>query len=181
MTQELPEEDIVTAIREGNAVAFQYVFDGCYASLCGYAYTMLRDADEAEDVVQSMFVKLWEKREVLEIKQSVRAYLFRAVHHQCLNQLEHRAVKLRHSASSRSESKATADKDIFPAELEARVRVAIDALPPQCRKIFVMSRYEGLRYTEIASQLNISVNTIQNQVCKALKLLRTELKDIALK
>lgn len=182
MTQELPEEDISNAIREGNTVAFQHVFDSCYEALCEYACTLLRDPAEAEDIVQSIFIKLWEKRETLEIRQSVRSYLFKAVYNQCLNQIEHRAVKIRHRALSQLEqSDASSEPDVFPEELSERIRLAVETLPPQCRKIFIMSRYDGLRYPEISSQLNISVNTIQNQICKALKFLRQELKDIATK
>jgi RNA polymerase sigma-70 factor, ECF subfamily len=182
MTQELPEEDIITAIREGNTVAFQHVFDSCYESLCAYAYSILRDAPEAEDTVQSIFMKLWEKRGALEIRQSVRSYLFRAVYNQCLNQIEHRAVKSRYRAISQVETVDTSsDPEVFPEELDERIRLAVDNLPPQCKRIFVMSRYDGLRYPEISSRLNISVNTIQNQICKALKLLREELKGLATK
>lgn len=179
MIQQLPEEDIITAIREGNAVAFQHVFDSCYMSLCEYAYTILRDSDDAEDVVQSIFMKLWEKREVLEIRQSVRSYLFRAVYNQCINQLSHRAVKAKHSAYSQANAVNTVDVENNDEELDGKVRAAVEKLPPQCRKIFAMSRYEGLRYPEISAQLNISVNTIQNQICKALKLLREELRGAA--
>jgi len=179
MTHELPEEDIIIAIREGNAVAFQHVFDNCYESLCAYAYTLLRDRPDAEDTVQSIFMKLWEKRATLEIRQSVRSYLFRAVYHQCLNKIEHRAVTARHQTLKQLEGAESTshDPDVFPEELEEKIRVAIDNLPPQCRKIFVMSRFDGLRYPEISSRLNISVNTIQNQICKALKVLREDLKD----
>lgn len=178
MTQELPEEDIISAIREGNAVAFRHVFDACYESLCAYAFTILRDVPEAEDTVQSIFMKLWEKRDTLEITQSVRSYLFKAVYNQCLNQIEHRAVKSRHRALTQWEAAGTASEpDVFPEELGERVRLAVDKLPPQCKKIFVMSRFDGLRYQEISSRLSISVNTIQNQICKALRFLREELKD----
>jgi len=177
MTQELPEEDIISAIREGNAVAFQHVFDSCYASLCAYAFTILRDAPEGEDVVQSVFMKLWEKRDSLEIKQSVRSYLFKAVYNQCLNQIQHRAVQTKYRVYSQLTVDASSDPDVFPEDLDEKIRMAVENLPPQCRKIFVMSRYEGLRYPEISSRLNISVNTIQNQICKALKLLREEFKN----
>jgi len=180
MTHELPEEDIINAIREGNTVAFQHVFDSLYESLCGYAFSVLRNSAEAEDVVQSAFMKLWEKRDVLEIRQSVKSYLFRAVYNQCLNQIEHRAVKSRFQAYSQLEAtELSGETEPFPDELDQKVRVAVDNLPPQCKKIFMMSRYEGLRYPEIASRLNISVNTIQNQICKALRILRTELRGTA--
>lgn len=180
MTHELPEEDIISAIREGNTVAFQHVFDSCYESLCGYAFTVLRDSAEAEDIVQSVFMKLWEKRDSLEIRQSVRSYLFKAVYNQCLNHIEHRGVKTRYQAYSQMDAvQASTDAEPFPDDLDQRIRTAVDHLPPQCRKIFVMSRYDGLRYPEISSRLNLSVNTIQNQICKALRILREELKDTA--
>ena len=180
MIQELPEEDIITAIREGNTVAFQHVFDTCYEPLCAYAHSILRNAHEAEDTVQSIFMKLWEKREAMEIRQSVRSYLFKAVYNQCLNQIEHRAVKARHRAFSQlEETVPPTDPESLPEDLDERIRVAVDNLPSQCRRIFVLSRYDGLRYPEISARLNISINTIQNQICKALKYLRQELKDIA--
>lgn len=185
MTQELPEEDIISAIREGNAAAFQHVFENCYEPLCAYAFTMLRNAAEAEDVVQSIFMKLWERRNELEIRQSVRSYLFRSVYNQCLNQIEHRAVISRHHANSKWTEKTTVnipeESEGLPDDLDEKIRLAVDRLPAQCRKVFVMSRFDGLRYPEISSQLNISVNTIQNHICKALRLLREELKDIATK
>jgi RNA polymerase sigma-70 factor (ECF subfamily) len=178
MTDELSDQKIVMSIREGNAVVFQQVFDACYESLCQYAFTMLRDENEAEDTVQSMFMKLWSKREELDIKQSIRSYLFRSVYNQCMNQIEHKAVKQKHFEHSKLELTNTVQPDVFPDELEDKIREAVDALPPQCRAIFIMSRYEELRYPEIAEKLNISVNTIQNQICKALKILREKLKDI---
>lgn len=181
MTQELPEEDISNAIREGNAVAFQHVFDSCYEALCEYAFTLLRDAAEAEDTVQSIFMKLWEKRDSLEIRQSVRSYLFRAVYNQCMNQIQHRSVRSRHRAFSQWEGEASAEPDVFPDELNERVRLAVESLPPQCKRIFIMSRFDGFSYPEISSRLNISMNTVQNQICKALKSLRQELRDIATK
>ncbi|HEY8935093.1 MAG TPA: sigma-70 family RNA polymerase sigma factor, partial [Cyclobacteriaceae bacterium] len=94
------------------------------------------------------------------------------------NQIEHKAVKQKHFEYSKLELTQSVQPDVFPDELEDKIREAVDALPPQCRAIFMMSRYEELRYPEIAEKLNISVNTIQNQICKALKILRENLKDI---
>src|SRR6188508_1516367 len=95
MTEPLPGQEI-QAIREGNVTAFKQAFDACYESLCDYAFTILKDADEAEDVVQSMFIKLWERRSDLDIQHTVRSYLFRAVYNQCINLLAHRTVKRKH-------------------------------------------------------------------------------------
>jgi len=128
-------------------------------------------------VVQSIMMKLWERREELDIQTSVRSYLFRAVYNQCINQLEHVAIKKKYDVSVRHSSRDEQLPDVFPAELEDSIRKAVDALPTECRRIFIMSRYEEMKYSEIAEKLGISVNTIQNQICKALKILRVELKD----
>lgn len=179
MADALFGEDTVIAIREGNAVVFKQVFDACYEDLCRYAFSILRDADEAEDVVQSMFVKLWERRQELDIKHALKSYLFRAVYNQCINQLEHKSVKNKYqSYSLKNTSDYVQLPEVFKHELDDKIKQAIDALPNQCRVIFIMSRYEEMRYSEIAEKLNLSVNTIQNQVCKALKILREELKEI---
>jgi len=171
--------EIIKAIGKGNSVVFKQVFMSHYESLCRYAYTILKNAEEAEDVVQSMFVKIWEKREGLEVKHTIRSYLFKAVYHQCINQLEHRTVKLKHQVHIAHETHAeTQLPETFQHELEENIIAAINSLPDQCRIIFMMSRYDELRYAEIASNLNISVNTVENQISKALKILRVKLKDV---
>lgn len=163
---------------DGTEDTFRKVFDDCYENLCRYAFTIVKDFDQAEDIVQTMFMKLWEKRGELDITTSVRAYLFRSVYNQCINQLDHKVIKTKYDASVRVQAgRDEQQPDVFPEELENNIRKAVEALPPQCRSIFMMSRYEELRYSEIADRLGISVNTIQNQVSKALKLLREALKD----
>ncbi|MEJ7644746.1 MAG: RNA polymerase sigma-70 factor [Chryseolinea sp.] len=177
MTENLRDQEI-KAIRDGNAGAFQRVFDACYESLCEYAFTILRDSDESEDIVQTMFIKLWERRGDLDIKHSIKSYMFRAVYNQCINQLEHKTVKKKHYDRTQFNLSGTIQHpEVFIDELDDKIRETVELLPPQCRTIFIMSRYEELRYAEIAERLNISVNTIQNQVCKALKILRVELRD----
>lgn len=163
---------------DGKENTFRKVFDDCYENLCRYAFSIVRDFDLAEDIVQSMFMKLWEKREELDITTSVQSYLFRSVYNQCLNHLEHRVIKTKYDATVRVEAgRDEQAPDVFPEELGDNIRRAVDTLPPQCRSIFIMSRYEELKYSEIAERLGISVNTIQNQVSKALKILREALKD----
>jgi RNA polymerase sigma-70 factor, ECF subfamily len=171
--------EIIKAIGKGNSVVFKQVFMSHYEDLCRYACTILKNAEEAEDVVQSMFVKLWEKREGLEVKHTIRSYLFKAVYHQCLNLLEHRTVKLKHQVHIAHDTLAeTQLPETFQHELEENIIAAINGLPDQCRIIFMMSRYDELRYAEIASNLNISVNTVENQISKALRILRAKLKDV---
>ena len=175
----LSEQEIIKAIREGNAEIFRLVFDSYYENLCHYAFTMLKSTEEAEDIVQFLFLKLWDKREQLNIKLTVRSYLFKSVYHRCINHLEHKSIIRDHQKYNQRIANAEAQlPEIFPNELENNIREAINKLPPRCRSIFIMSRYEELTYAEIAKRLNISVNTIQNQICKALRILREELKDM---
>ena len=172
-------EPQVKDLQEGGIASFRAVFELHFENLCSYACTILRDMDEAEDVVQNVFLKMWEKRDSLLITHSVRSYLFRAVHHQCLNQLDHRVIRQRHQDHSLREHSADMQPpEVFPEELEERVKTAIAGLPDQCRRIFVMSRYEELRYAKIAEELGISVNTVENQISKALRVLRDVLKDV---
>lgn len=174
----IPERDILLALRRGDQATFRQVFDTCYEGLCRYAFTLLRDKDESEDIVQSMFVKFWERREELDVQQAIRPYLYRSVYNQCMNALQHRSVKTRHHIHTEVvHSQEVQQPEVFPDELGERIRQAVDKLPPQCRTVFMMSRYEELKYPVIAQKLNISVNTIQNQICKALKILREELKE----
>jgi RNA polymerase sigma-70 factor, ECF subfamily len=174
-----PDQETLRALSKGDQSAFKLVFDTSYESLCQYACTILKDMDEAEDVVQSVFIKIWENREDLDIKHTIRSYLFKAVYHRCINQLEHRAIKLKYQDHGlRDASTHIQHPEVFPNELEDHIRKAISALPPQCKAVFLLSRYEELRYAEIARKMNISVNTVENQISKALKILRSELRDI---
>src|SRR5437899_2211850 len=149
MTLDLSDQWAIGAIRDGNTQAFQGVFDTCFENLCQYAFTIVRDMDEAEDIVQSIFARLWERRKSLDVKYSIRSYLFKSVHNQCINQLEHRTIKRRHQENSQQKWEVQSP-EVFPHELEDNIKRAIDALPPQCRAIFLMSRYDELRHSEIA-------------------------------
>src|SRR5688500_9175988 len=134
--------------------------------------------DDAEDVVQYMFLKIWEKREVLNINHTFKSYLYKAVYHQCVNQFDHRAVRVKF------QERVTVDKshgvqqpEVFTHELEEQIVAVINSLPKQCSTIYMMRRYEDMKYAEIAKELDISVNTIENQISKVLRILREHFKD----
>ncbi|WP_394353873.1 RNA polymerase sigma-70 factor [Spirosoma taeanense] len=174
------EQDVLSAIRQGNEQAFEAVFRQHYASLCRYARQFLPDADEAEEEVQIMFLALWEKRDGLFITTSLKSYLFRAVHNRCLNRIKHLAVRDEHREHTLYAGETTAESPIHTLlgdELADRLQAAIQKLPEQCRLAFTLSRFEELKYGEIADQLGISIKTVENQIGKALRLLRTELSD----
>jgi RNA polymerase sigma-70 factor (ECF subfamily) len=138
----------------------------------------LNDPDESEEVVQLVFVKMWEKREKFEINTSLKSYLYKSVYHSALNAIKHQKVKeeylhMKQSQIQDSEIQSTQSLK----ELESRIEKALNALPEQCRLIFSMSRFEDLKYREIADILNISIKTVENQMGKALRLMRHNLTD----
>lgn len=172
--------DTIKDLREGNHLAFEQLFDSCYEPLCRYAYSILKDMDEAEDVVQKSFCKLWDQHEMLNIQSSINSYLYRIVHNDSLNTIHQKTSHQEHNLNYLSTTYADINstiEHIESSDLQKAMDVALAALPPQCRRVFEMSRIEQLSYSEIALQLNISTNTVENHISKALKLLRVELKD----
>ncbi|MBL7719924.1 MAG: RNA polymerase sigma-70 factor [Flavipsychrobacter sp.] len=160
-------------------LAFEQAFREHFKALHAYAFTIIKDGDDAEEIVQNVFVKLWERREQLGQIDSLKAYLYRATYNDSLNYLKHNKVK----AAYETYAKATGSDRNDPVdtlstrELQAKIDKALNELPEQCRTIFQMSRFEELKYREIADQLGLSVKTIENQMGKALKVLREKLAD----
>lgn len=159
---------------------FERVFKSHFKSLHAYAFTILKDEAVAEDVVQNVFLRLWKNTEEANIQSAITAYLYRAVHNESLNVVKHEKVKSAHKlfvAHSMRNETDNASKKILQSELEQKLRVALSELPEQCRTIFQMSRFDELKYQEIADKLSISIKTVENQMGKALKLLRLKLVD----
>lgn len=170
----------MSAIRQGQESAFEQMFRTYYERLCRYAHTLLKDADEAEEMVQTVFLTIWEKRADLEITLSLKAYLYRAVHNHCLNRIKHYGVRENHREYSlyvQADGYDSVTEAIHANELEERIERAVSKLPEQCQVVFRMSRFEELKYQEIADQLGLSVKTIENQIGKALRIMRQELAD----
>ena len=177
---ELLDKNIVDALRQGDEQVFETIFRTYYERLCNYANTILNDMDEAEEMVQSAFLTVWEKHDTLEIHTSVKSYLYRAVNNSCLNRVKHFKVRKTYGDSVKNQTELLHDdasQDLIGSELDAIVANAIDSLPDQCRLVFKLSRFENLTYAEIAEQLGISVKTVENHMVKALKVLREKLKD----
>jgi len=139
--------------------------------------------DDAEDVVQKAFCKLWDQRDTLNIQSSVNSYLYRIVHNDSLNSIHQQTSRQVHNLNYLSTVDSAVDSvadHMATTELQQAINHALDTLPTQCRRVFEMSRIEQLSYSEIATKLNISTNTVENHVSKALKLLRIELKEFLL-
>ena len=171
----------IFTVGQGVEDLFEQVFKSHFKSLHAYACTIMRDAMPAEEIVQNIFLKLWEKKEEITIKENISVYLYRAVHNESLNYLRHRKVRSAYQSYAMRQHKQTEQEKpaekVVMKELEKKLEVALQELPEQCRTIFQLSRYEDLKYREIADRLGLSVKTIENQMGKALKLLRLKLVD----
>jgi RNA polymerase sigma-70 factor (family 1) len=177
---QLSEQEIVGAIKQGNERIFEETFRKYYQSLCNYANSILKEMDESEEIVQNLFLSIWEKRSDLEITISLKSYLYRAVHNHCLNRIKHLKIReeyQQYATNFYDASYESVSQTIMKNELEQKIEEAIKKLPEQCRLIFRMSRFEELKYNEIAEKLELSPKTVENQIGKALKFLRIELAE----
>jgi RNA polymerase sigma-70 factor (ECF subfamily) len=180
ISMELQEHTLTAQLAKRDSSAFEEVFKMYFKNLHAYACTILKEEADAEEAVQQVFFKLWERAEHLSFSGSVAAYLYRAVHNQCLNQLKHQKVKANHQlhvAYSMKNESVNGPAKMISKELEQKIREALNELPEQCRTVFQLSRFEDMKYREIADQLDISIKTVENQMGKALKQLRLKLVD----
>lgn len=163
-------------IKEGVESAFESVFKELYAPLSGYAVKYLKDLEQAEEVVQDVFCTLWEKRQNINITISLSSYLYTSVRNRCLNEIRRQKNR---TSQSQQELEEIPDNDtrIEDLELDQQIEEAIRNLPEMSRKVFEMSRMEGLKYKEIADKLGITVKAVEANMSRALKKLRNDLKD----
>jgi len=168
------------ALKQYDDEAFEQLFKAHYKALHAYANMILKDLELAEELVQNLFLRFWEKRELLNVQTSIKAYLYKCIYNDSLNYLKHERIKekyqdfAQHAMDHLSES-AAAKAELN--ELQQQLGVALNELPEQCRTIFQLSRFEELKYREIAEQLGISIKTVENQMGKALRILRIKLVD----
>lgn len=151
-------------------------------ALCNFANTYLQNMAVAEDFVQEIFVHLWEKKDKIEIKTSLKSYLYQAVKHKCLNEIKHLKVREKHQTQVKEANAfdSSNEFDFEAEELGDIIQQKIDAMPEKRRDIFKLSREEGLSYKEIAEKLGVSIKTVENHMGLALKYLREELKHLML-
>lgn len=175
----IKDEVLFAQLRSNDSKAFELLFKRHYKPLCRRVNTMLNDEEATEDVVQQLFIKIWESRDTLQTPDSVAAYLFTAARNRALNYIKSQSRKssnevpltnLHDEADNRTEEQMDAN------ELQKALYAAIDALPEKRREVFVLSRFEGKSYKEIAEIMQISVKTVEAQMGKALSTLREFVK-----
>ncbi|MDA3952685.1 MAG: RNA polymerase sigma-70 factor [Bacteroidales bacterium] len=178
----LLDKKALNRISEGDIKQFELVFKEYYERLCHFAITYVKNAEQSEGVVQDTFYNIWKNHKTLNITTSLKSYLYAAVRNNCLQELRTRSLDIKYENYYKShfvnESISPAD-ELNAKELSNVINKALNSLPERCREIFKMSRYEGLKYHEIADKLSISIKTVEANMGKALKQFRIYLKDYA--
>ncbi|WP_181305449.1 RNA polymerase sigma-70 factor [Rufibacter sp. XAAS-G3-1] len=172
------DQELHHLLKTDEKLFMETLFKQYYALLCRTAVRFTKDTEAAEDLVQEVFCKIWQNREVLEVNTSYKAYLIRSVTNQALNYLEKQKRLVLAEDTSPFEASLSANTTmelLAGTEMESRIQQALNDLPPQCRLIFEMSRFEELTYKEIAETLQLSPKTVENQMGKALRMLRERL------
>jgi RNA polymerase sigma-70 factor, ECF subfamily len=164
--------------RNDDISAFEMLFRKYYASLVTYAYSFIKDKDASEEIVQEFFYNYWKKRKDIKIKISIQSYLYRSIRNNSLKYLDALAVRRKYADSVLLQTKDQAGYEggeLELTELNELIEETLAKLPERCSLIFRMSRFEGLKYEEIATELSISVKTVEANMGKALRLLRERL------
>jgi RNA polymerase sigma-70 factor, ECF subfamily len=165
-------------LKNNNKEQFNQLFTDFYVNLCRFAYTYVKDNDIAEEIVQEIFISLWEKRQSIVITTSVRSFLYTSIKNKALNYIRNEKTRISHEHEFAREQAAKFSQIINFCEREELTQLidqAIAELPEQCRTIFEMSRNDGLTYHEIAQRMSLSPKSVENQMGIALKKLRTKL------
>jgi len=170
------------AIRKGNIQEYELMFREYYQPLLLYAKSIIKSEPNAEEIVQDIFFFLWENKKKLKIHTSFSAYLYKAVHNNCLQLIRQEKRKLNYQ---QDQTKWNYQKSMSPGEvlqyneLNDKINRVVEELPENCRTIFKLNRFQGLKYSEIAEKLAISIKTVEANMTKALKHLRRQMDEYA--
>jgi RNA polymerase sigma-70 factor (ECF subfamily) len=182
------EKDLLEKIKNGDDKAFGFLFQNNYAQLCTFANDFLHKTDIAEEIVQDIFLKLWNSRNEISINHSLRAYLYKMVQNYSLNYIRD------HSTAKTIKEEKMEDIDVYDNQInsaiantglekilsdeaESDLNQALQQLPDQCREIFILCRFDGLSYSEIAQKKNISLSTVKTQMGRAMEKLHSSLRQ----
>ncbi|CAM4056850.1 RNA polymerase sigma-70 factor, ECF subfamily [Pedobacter westerhofensis] len=171
----LPAEELVSLIKSDDKQAFAEFYDRYKGPLYFQAFRMLGDDEQAKDVVQEMFIRLWETRHSISVKTTVEAYVFRSIRHKVIDFIRHQKTITRYLDSLEcylEKGTAALDESYIEKETLALFRLALASLPARMREVFDLSRNQGLSHKQIAEELCISEHTVKKQINKAIKHLR---------
>ncbi len=187
----MDEGELINRLNAGDEDAFEAVFTKHFAKLCLYAEHYVREKYIAREIVENFFCDFWENSTDITIESNLAGYLVRSIHNRCLKYIRHEKVKQKYVERSQylftDRELLEPVSDDYPEallishELEKEISDAIESLPDQCKKIFLLNRFDNLTYLKIAEKLGISVNTVKTQMARALQKLRSRLKGYLIK
>jgi RNA polymerase sigma-70 factor, ECF subfamily len=165
-------------IQNGNSKEFEKLFRSLYTPLCNFAFSFLRDMDAAEEIVQELFYNYWKNRQSINIKSSIKSYLYQATRNSCIKSIDHKKVKEKYASNYKNTfdiTEKSPQQEMEAMEVDNIIESSLKQLPEKCREIFMLNRFDGLKYKEIADKLSISIKTVEANMGKALKILRENL------
>lgn len=172
------EKQLISGLKAGNRKIYRFIYLQHYNNLCVYLCSYTNNEQLVEDIVQNVLLKLWEKRRDINIHTSIKNYLYRAVYNTFID--DYRKTKRINEKLETIRFNGLNELIENDKQLEEErliiLRKALDSLPPKCKEILLLSKFEGYKYREIAEHLNISIKTVENQIVKAFKVLRKEIK-----
>jgi RNA polymerase sigma-70 factor, ECF subfamily len=175
------KDPLALRINRGDEQAYELLFRKYYIRLCGFANKYFNDPEAAREVVQEVFTKIWEVRGDINPDESLCSYLFKITSNISINKLRHMQVESKYIEIYKlvyvDNREVSPHESLLAIELDNNITIALNKIPPKCRRIFELSRVEGLKYSEIAVILKISVKTVEAQMSKALNILRYELRE----
>ena len=168
------DQELIERITRSDSRAFELFYKKYFTPLCLFANSRIRDPELAREQVQEVFLSLWKNRGKLEIRESAKSYLYRAVLNRIINHFKRKKIEATYLESLEKDSRVANQPEF---DLEEKLFKLIEDLPPRRKEVFILSRFQGLRYKEIAQRLNISLKTVEGQMSQALKFLEENLQE----
>lgn len=172
------QDRLLAGLKSNNSLALKEIFESLYPLVYQTILRVVEDTSLAEDLAQEVFIRFWNKRHEIDIKYTLPAYLKKMALNQALRHLRSNKTRFSDEVPLNEPMPVTENPDhvVLDRELGELMDAAIDSLPERCKLVFRLSRYEGLSYQEIADAMEISIKTVENQMGKALKILREKMK-----
>ncbi|KAB7531778.1 RNA polymerase sigma-70 factor [Flagellimonas olearia] len=172
-------KSLMIDLKKGNEQAYAHLVELYHHQLCVYANSLIHDNLAAEDIVQNVYFKIWKKRHMLKNNLSIKSYLYKSVYNEFIDQYRKNksVLALEKKYIDTLDLVVDSNDDDYIRTMMGHLDVAIDSLPPKCKRVFILSKKEGLTNVEIAEHLNISKKSVEGQITKAFVILRNKLKD----
>nr|WP_262921419.1 RNA polymerase sigma-70 factor [Maribellus maritimus] len=174
--QKVTDTELFKKLTSGNKKAFDQLFLRYYKNMCRFSLTFVHDTNDSEELVQKLFVRLWENRKKLEAPEDIKAFLFKSVYYESMKLIREKNTRKKYISEYFLNFKLIQEEPEDYSTIMPYLNKAIQKLPERCKQIFILNKLEGLTQKEIAEYLGISIKTVENQVAIAISKLREEVK-----